>query len=53
MEAYELSLLSEASSADHHVVLSDEADLRLANSAAARVLAVVARVGSPKLVRHC
>ena len=50
-EANLVGLFSEASSADHDAVLSDEAGGGLADSALAGVLSVLSRVGV-QLVRH-
>jgi len=44
-EADLVGLLTEASSAEHDLVLSDETFLVSANAAGARVLAVLSRVG--------
>jgi len=46
------SLFSEASSADHHLILGNETLSSSANSALFWVFTVVSGVSSPKLVRH-
>ena len=51
VEADHVSVISEASSADHELVLSDQTMSIVANSAGSGVLAVLSRVGV-KLVGH-
>ena len=51
METDQVGLLSEASSADHKLILSDETGFGVANSASARVFTETSGVGV-KLVGH-
>ena len=51
-ESDDLSVLSEAFSAEEEVVLADQTDLASASSALAAVLAEFTRVGSPEKVGH-
>lgn len=51
-ESDDLSVLSEAFSAEEDVVLADQTDLTSASSALAAVLAEFTRVGSPEKVGH-
>jgi|688.fasta_scaffold343917_1 hypothetical protein len=51
-ESDDLSVLSEAFSAEEEVILADQTDLASASSALAAVLAEFTRVGSPEKVGH-
>lgn len=52
VESDQVTEFSEASSADHHLVFTDDALSGETDSAASRVLTVVSRMGSEKLVGH-
>jgi hypothetical protein len=52
VEADDVGILSEAASADHHVVFADEALPGSADSAGSTVFSVLAWVSSPEKVGH-
>jgi hypothetical protein len=52
-EADDVSILTEAPSADVHVVFADETLTGSADSAGSTILAIGTGMGSPEKVRHC